>query len=88
MISFTISFTPRFLSFVVNCTNQRNITMYEYIKMGFFITQKIPFENIVWIPRGTFTENNVVFYILTMLWHTLPAMLIDLILKFFGSKPM
>jgi fatty acyl-CoA reductase len=88
MILFIVSFTPGSPPFVVNCTSERNMTMYALVKLGLNITKEIPLENIVWTRNTIFTESNIVFYILTILLHILPAMLVDLILKLCGSKPM
>jgi len=85
---FTINFRSDSLPFVVNCTHKRNVTMYARVKMTFNIAKEIPLENVIWIRDTLFTESNIVFYVLTILWHILPAMLMDTILKFCGSKSM
>jgi len=62
--------------------------MYGVAKMGCNISKEIPMENIVWTLNTTFTERHIVFYILTILWHVLPAISIDFILKLSRSKSM
>ncbi|TGZ48583.1 Fatty acyl-CoA reductase, partial [Temnothorax longispinosus] len=49
---------------------------------------KVPFEGIVWTINQTITDNFTLYYILTILLHMLPAMLIDLILNFSGRRPI
>ncbi|KYN06164.1 Fatty acyl-CoA reductase 1 [Cyphomyrmex costatus] len=73
---------------VVNCTGQKYISYQNCIKMLFNIGQDVPFEGALWTPHTILTDNLILFYILTMLLHILPAILIDLILKFAGRRPM
>lgn len=56
--------------------------------MLFNIAKEIPFEGALWTPYSKMTDSFVLFYILTILFHILPAMLIDIILKFSGRQPM
>ncbi|XP_071649873.1 fatty acyl-CoA reductase 1-like [Temnothorax longispinosus] len=73
---------------VLNCTNEKCTTFQYDIKMVFSVANEVPFEGIVWTPNVILTDNYIVFYILTILLHILPAILIDLILKFSGRPPM
>jgi len=50
------------------------------------IAYTIPLDGVIWTPGGS-TDNFVLFYTLTIL-YILPAMLIDLILKFSGRRDM
>ncbi|XP_077263280.1 fatty acyl-CoA reductase 1-like isoform X1 [Temnothorax americanus] len=84
LTSFTASSTP----FVLNCTMEKNMTYQSATKMLFSATNEVPLERIVWTPNTILTNNFTLFYILTMLLHILPATLIDLVLKFFGRRPM
>ncbi|KAG5330621.1 FACR1 reductase, partial [Acromyrmex charruanus] len=75
-------------SFVLNCTNQQCYTYERDIQMLYEITKKdVPFR-IIWTPYTILTDNFVQFYTLTILLHILPAILIDLVLKFSGHRPM
>ncbi|XP_029168978.1 fatty acyl-CoA reductase 1-like [Nylanderia fulva] len=82
--------TPASTCFVVNCTfpDEKNISLRELCNIGFKVAEKIPFERIVWTPYTLFTENHVTYYVLTIIWHVLPAILLDLILKFLRYRPM
>ncbi|KAG5336095.1 FACR1 reductase, partial [Acromyrmex heyeri] len=85
--SITDSFTLQ-TPLVVNCTSQKYITYQDCIKMMFNIVNEIPLEETVWTPHTILTDNLVLFYILTILLHILPTILIDLILIFAGRRPM
>lgn len=52
------------------------------------VGKEIPLEGALWTPYAKLTDSFVLFYILTILFHMLPAMLIDIILKFSGRQPM
>ncbi|KAL6427792.1 hypothetical protein ACFW04_008310 [Cataglyphis niger] len=41
-----------------------------------------------WTPYTFFTENAIIHYVLSMLCHILPAIIIDLVLKFSGRQAM
>lgn len=62
--------------------------MQECIKMGFGLVKDIPLEGVVWTLHTILTDSSTTHYILTILLHILPAMLIDLILKLMGHQPM
>ncbi|KAG5336094.1 FACR1 reductase, partial [Acromyrmex heyeri] len=75
-------------SFVLNCTNQQCHTYERDIQMLYDITKEdVPLERIIWTPHTILTDNFVQFYTLTILLHILPAILIDLVLKFSGRRP-
>ncbi|XP_011706583.1 PREDICTED: fatty acyl-CoA reductase 1-like, partial [Wasmannia auropunctata] len=52
------------------------------------VAKEIFFEGIIWTRYTIMTNNFIVFHILTILLQILPAVLIDLILKFSGRRPM
>lgn len=64
------------------------MSFHEITKMGFELVKDIPLEGVVWTPNTILTDNSFTHYILTILLHILPAMLIDLILKLTGHQPM
>ncbi|XP_067206150.1 fatty acyl-CoA reductase 1-like isoform X1 [Linepithema humile] len=82
------SFAPGSPPSVVNCISQRTVAFYAIANLAIILAEEIPMENVLWTLNSIFTENYIIFYVLTMILHVLPAMLIDLILKFFGRKPM
>ncbi|XP_018361331.1 PREDICTED: fatty acyl-CoA reductase 1-like, partial [Trachymyrmex cornetzi] len=72
---------------VVNCTSLKYITYEVTQNVSFSVINEVPLEGIVWTPHLISTQNPVILYILTILLHILPAVLIDLILKFAGHQP-
>lgn len=88
-LGLTIS-TPGSTCFVVNCTSpdDKNISFREFINRLFSLTKELPFERILWTPGVLFIESSITYYILTILWHILPAILIDLFLKLTKHRPM
>jgi fatty acyl-CoA reductase len=75
---------------VFNCAsgNLKKVSMSENLHIGCCVARETPYEDMVWTPNSVFTNNYSLFYILTMLWHILPAVLIDLILKWFNRQPI
>ncbi|KAG5314163.1 FACR1 reductase, partial [Acromyrmex insinuator] len=73
---------------VVNCTSFKNCTHQHSSNIFNNLIKDEPFEGTVWTPGAIVTQNFVLFYILTILLHILPAILIDLILKCIGRQPM
>ncbi|XP_043266363.1 putative fatty acyl-CoA reductase CG5065 [Colletes gigas] len=75
---------------VYNCTSHdiRRIVNKELVAMGMRINRKLPLDGIIWYPRTLLTNNRVLYYLLTLLFHILPAMLIDGVLKLTGRKPI
>ncbi|XP_029169081.1 fatty acyl-CoA reductase 1-like [Nylanderia fulva] len=83
------TFTPASTCFVVNCTfpNEKNVSFRVFCNIEAKLVEKIPLYGNVWIPHALFTENYVTYYVLTIIWHVLPAILLDLILKFLRYRP-
>ncbi|XP_011701210.1 PREDICTED: fatty acyl-CoA reductase 1-like [Wasmannia auropunctata] len=75
-------------TFVLNCINSKHVTYENAIKTSFSTTKEVPLEGIVWTLHTILTDNYILFYLLTILLHILPAILIDLILKLSGRRPM
>ncbi|XP_024886093.1 fatty acyl-CoA reductase 1-like [Temnothorax curvispinosus] len=74
-------------TFVLNCTNPKPMTHQNMIELFSTIATEVPFEGIVWTISQTTTDNFTLYYILFILLHILPAMLIDMILNFSGRRP-
>jgi len=75
-------------TFVLNCVNQKRITYQFFNSILLSIKNEVPFERTVGTPSTICINNFVLFYILTILLHILPAMLVDLILKLSGRRSM
>ncbi|XP_015435416.1 PREDICTED: putative fatty acyl-CoA reductase CG5065 [Dufourea novaeangliae] len=66
----------------------RRIVIRDLVEMGLRVNEKIPLEGIIWYPRTILTPSRMLHYILTLLVHLLPALLIDSALKLTGRRPM
>ncbi|KAM0734480.1 Fatty acyl-CoA reductase 1 [Formica fusca] len=84
------TFTPESTCFVVNCIvpDGKCISFQEFTERGLKIMEKIPFDRVLWTPDILIAESLTMYYVLAILWHILPAIIIDLILKFLGRQPM
>lgn len=75
---------------VYNCAahNVKSMSAKEISNMGFDITKKIPLEGILWSPSLITTTSYATFFVLTMLLHILPALLVDGFTKLLRMRPM
>ncbi|XP_031839480.1 putative fatty acyl-CoA reductase CG5065 [Nomia melanderi] len=75
---------------VYNCTSYKIVHLInrELVAMGLRANEKMPLDGIIWYPRTFLTPNRFLHYVLTLLVHLLPALLIDGILKLTGGRPM
>ena len=75
---------------VYNCSTAdiKSISMAEVAEMGVRFMEKIPLEGAIWKPSITIARNKVVYYLLTLILHIIPALFIDAALKLSGRKPM
>jgi len=80
--------TTESTTFVLNCVNQKRVTYQFFHTILMSIVNEVPVERTVWTPGMKYINNFVLFYILTILLHILPAMLVDLILKLSGRRSM
>ncbi|KAL6254616.1 hypothetical protein P5V15_013924 [Pogonomyrmex californicus] len=73
---------------VFNCASGhlQKISMSENLKLGTNLIRESPYDENLYECNSYVTNNFTLFYILTILWHVLPAMFIDLILKWFNFK--
>lgn len=84
------SFTPGSPPLILNCTtsNMKSFSLEAVCKMGFQLVDEIPLEGTIWTPSVIITDSSTIYYILTILMHVLPAILIDLILKLTKHQPI
>ncbi|XP_039307350.1 fatty acyl-CoA reductase 1-like isoform X2 [Solenopsis invicta] len=75
--------------FVLNCAHQNSLTLEDDIRIFWNILKnEVPYEGKIWRAHEWMTDNYTLFYIVSMLFHIFPAVLIDLALKCFGRRPM
>ncbi|XP_058820697.1 putative fatty acyl-CoA reductase CG5065 [Topomyia yanbarensis] len=74
---------------VYNCciSNLRNSTMGQIIEMGKTLSNEMPLDNCLWAPGGGVTQIHILNFVRVMLYHILPAILIDVLLKMTGQRP-
>ncbi|XP_006624031.1 putative fatty acyl-CoA reductase CG5065 isoform X1 [Apis dorsata] len=77
-------------TYVYNATSYQihRISNKEMIKMGLKLNEEMPFEGIIWYPQTFITSNRFLYFVLTLLIHVIPALIIDEILKITGRQPM
>ncbi|XP_050449777.1 fatty acyl-CoA reductase 1-like isoform X2 [Cataglyphis hispanica] len=85
-----LTLTPESTCFVVNCTfpDENNISLQELITRGSKILREIPFEKCFWTFHPFIIESVIMHYILTILFHIIPAIILDSVLKLSGRQPM
>lgn len=66
---------------------QNPITWRQYCDMGIESGRTMPMNNTIWFYSFTMTSSKFVSIVLTLLYHTIPAMLMDAGLMAFGKKP-
>ncbi|XP_063547857.1 putative fatty acyl-CoA reductase CG5065 [Cydia strobilella] len=71
----------------VNAGHKKPITWGEVLKFGREYTWKYPTSFPLWYPNGDITTNAVVYKIRRILFHWVPAYIIDFFLFIFGQKP-
>ncbi|XP_068974381.1 putative fatty acyl-CoA reductase CG5065 [Bombus flavifrons] len=64
------------------------ITSKELVTMGLRLNEETPLEGIIWYPRTILTSNRLLHYVLTLLTHVLPALIIDETLNAMGRRRM
>ncbi|XP_055629587.1 putative fatty acyl-CoA reductase CG5065 [Toxorhynchites rutilus septentrionalis] len=74
---------------VYNCciSNLRNCTMGQIVDMGKTLSDEMPLDKCLWAPGGGITQIRIRNFIRVMLYHILPAILIDNMLKLTGQRP-
>nr|ASV50723.1 fatty acyl-CoA reductase [Lissorhoptrus oryzophilus] len=66
--------------------NQVKQSLKNQFDLGKIFSWKYPYNNIVWYPTWNITKYYPVFLIKVYLYHILPALLIDMVLKLTGKK--
>ncbi|XP_055587027.1 putative fatty acyl-CoA reductase CG5065 [Uranotaenia lowii] len=74
---------------VYNCciSNLRNSTMSQIVHMAKTLAVDMPLDKILWAPGGNLTSIRYWNLIRVMLFHIMPAILVDFLLRMAGQKP-
>lgn len=62
--------------------------MEKIIEVGKEITNEVPLDRVLWAPGGGMTSSRLLNFIKVILYHIIPAMIIDQMIKFSGNKPL
>ncbi|XP_037946957.1 fatty acyl-CoA reductase wat [Teleopsis dalmanni] len=77
--------TPPIYNYVPDADNI--VTWKEYMQFGFKYGCDIPLRKSIWYPRFTIVPSVWQYHLLSFLYHTIPAMLMDLSRIVVGKKP-
>ncbi|XP_017856195.1 PREDICTED: putative fatty acyl-CoA reductase CG5065 [Drosophila arizonae] len=77
--------TPPIYNYVPDVDNM--VTWRNYMETGFKHVNDIPMRKSIWYPCFTIVPYMWQYHILCFLYHTLPAMFMDLIMVLMGKKP-
>ncbi|CAH2208084.1 jg22105, partial [Pararge aegeria aegeria] len=61
--------------------------MGEIVDYGKKIIHEVPLEGMLWFAGGSLTKVWLVYYFKVLLFHLLPAIFVDLMLRITGNKP-
>ena len=70
-----------------NC-NVQNVTLAQVVDLGREICDEVPVSQALWYPNTSVTKCYYNFIFKVIVFHFLPAVLIDGLLKLAGKKPM
>ncbi|XP_039751755.1 fatty acyl-CoA reductase 1-like [Pararge aegeria] len=75
---------------VYNCSSShmKTLTMGEIVDYGKKIIHEVPLEGMLWFAGGSLTKVWLVYYFKVLLFHLLPAIFVDLMLRITGNKPI
>lgn len=75
---------------VYNCASYgiSTVKIQQIVDIGKSLTEVVPFEKTIFLPGGRITSNRYVNYVKLIVLQLLPALIIDLILRLKGQKPL
>ncbi|XP_020298581.1 fatty acyl-CoA reductase 1-like [Pseudomyrmex gracilis] len=75
---------------IYNCfiNNTKSISLRKLIRESFRVVYDIPLEQTIWKPHTIMTNSGLVYYILVLVLHIVPALFIDTVLKILRLRPM
>lgn len=73
----------------ITSSSEFKITWAEIIERGRkIVSEDVPFNGVVWYPGGSMKKSKLIHNICLILFHMLPAYLIDAIILLSGNKPI
>ncbi|CAH2101760.1 unnamed protein product [Euphydryas editha] len=76
---------------IYNCStsHMKTMTIGEIVDFGKNIAiRKVPIEGMLWYCGGAVTRSRIEYNFRVLFFHLLPALLVDLVLRITGNKPM
>jgi len=75
---------------VYNCTSGsiNPITWGQLETMGWVALRKYPMENVLWYPGGSYKESAALNTVCQVLFHSVPAYMMDMVSYLVGKKPV
>jgi len=75
--------------FHLTSSTEYKITWAEIIETGRqIVREEVPFNGVVWYPGGSMKKSRLIHNICVILFHLLPAYLIDALIFLSGNKPV
>ncbi|XP_031825904.1 putative fatty acyl-CoA reductase CG5065 [Nomia melanderi] len=74
--------------FNLTSSNEYKVSWAEIIARGRKITEKVPLNGVVWYPGGSMKKSRLMHNICFLLFHMIPAYLIDTLIFLAGYKPI
>ncbi|XP_020291327.1 putative fatty acyl-CoA reductase CG5065 isoform X1 [Pseudomyrmex gracilis] len=69
-------------------SSEFKVSWAEIIERGRRITKRVPLNGVVWYPGGSMKKSRIAHNICFLLFHMIPAYLIDMLLFLAGYKPI
>lgn len=69
-------------------STSKGISNGAMMELGYSVNRRYPVSGMLWIPSSWTTSNMTWYQINAVLFHFIPAVVIDTILKLIGKKPM
>jgi alcohol-forming fatty acyl-CoA reductase len=75
---------------VINCASSNivSIRIGQVTDIGKSLSAMTPFDQMLWTPGGCTTLNRPVNYLKTIFYQLLPALLIDMVFRMKGQRPL
>ncbi|XP_046742826.1 fatty acyl-CoA reductase 1-like [Diprion similis] len=74
---------------VYNCSSNglKAVTTKDMMNLAFKTVAELPLEGCLWLPNTTMYSNIFMYYLTVWIFHLIPALVIDTVLKLSGAKP-
>ncbi|XP_020283244.1 fatty acyl-CoA reductase 1-like isoform X1 [Pseudomyrmex gracilis] len=75
---------------IYNCSthNMKSISIGKLLRVSFRVVCDVPLGRTIWKPDTILTNSGLLYYILVLVLHIVPALLVDGVLKILRLRPM